>query len=214
MLSIEFGEYLKEISGDDVKVAVALAYRASLNPPQRLTLPELARLSGLGTKTTQSSLFNLKEIGFIAFVGDVGPKEDITIHDRLSNQLDTKTIAFSWKNTDDKRLTDMEQWLRSLAKSKYLSGEHSNLFAQLQGDAKALVGEIEQDYGRPLNTMEAYTLGRLTREFDCGRIKTAWRKAGGRNRILSVAGMMKRRAVGSGAKIEESKPNEIKYRRL
>lgn len=169
-------ERLDDFDGDTLKIYLALIERAKQELKVGLTLSELARIANVGTKTAKRAMEFLVAEGYVNLV-EHSNHYKLDINEYWIGEK-TKTLSFSYKNTDEERLRIAEKEIYRLTQSykRDILKERSGVTTFLRGDAQAVVAEIERDLGRGLEHGESYYLGYLISSYGAGRVKDVWRK--------------------------------------
>jgi hypothetical protein len=200
--SVEIGERLTYLPSEALKVYIALAERAQSDARIGLTLNELSRMTGLGTKIVDSMIAILIMDKII--VGN--DKGDVLIVDGIK-------IPYSKKNTDDTRIAVLEEEVRRLSKSRTEKSGLENFYKGSEvGD---LIAEIESR-GYALTVSEAFLLGQSIQKFGPKRVRATYRQMRrAKNPLPAVWASLQNGIRGQGAQQHDSVPfTEVKTRYL
>ena len=206
-------ERMDSFDGDTLKVYLSLIERAKQEIRLGLTIYELARLANVGTKTAKRAIEFLNAEGYIHLV------EQKTYFKLDVNEYwvgeKTKTISFTYKNTDEDRLKNAERELYHLTQSykRDILKERSGVTTFLKGDEQNVVAEIERDLGRGFTHGESYYLGRLISSYGPDRVKDVWRKqaATAKNPVRALYALLTAGQRGVKREQKEHIDTDVKY---
>lgn len=184
-----------------------LVERVSVNPKIGLTQQELSRHSGLSLDRVRGTLKLLQENGFIS-VRASGKRHNIFL---LEPHHEEVKIAFTYEDTDDRRIHTLEKEVLRLSQG---NKESRNLSTLLQGERAAVVGEIER-YTGGLTLIEAYLIGQALALVGPERLKKAWRTKAHdmKNPVRGVTAMLLNKAYG-GVFTGKEERESVVYRKF
>lgn len=204
MAKEKVGSRLAVLPSEALKVYVALQERAQCETRVGLTENELARTCGLSSVIIFSMLQELIDMALIEHVQDGGKRTII---------IDGIKIPYSAENTDDTRLSVLEEELRRISKNRTEKSGLENFYRN--SDVGNLILEIE-NRGWALTVNEAFLLGQAIQKFGPKRVQAAYRQMRrAKNPIPAVWASLQNGMKGQGAKEQESVPFvEVKTRYL
>lgn len=183
-----------------------LVERAAANPKIGLTQQELSRHSGLSLDRVRGTLKQMEDKGYIKVTAS-GKRHNINLLEPFHEPV---RIAFTYEDTDDRRLLALEKEVLRLSLA---SKENTRLSTLLKGERAEIVSEIERHTGG-LTLVEAYMIGQVIATVGPERLKKAWRTKAHevKNPVRGICSMLLNKAYGNTFKPEE-KP-EVTYRKF
>ena len=193
-----------EMSLEEKLIYFYLVERAAANPKIGLTQQELSRHSGLSFDRVRGILKQMEEKGYIKVTAS-GKRHNINLLEPFHEPV---RIAFTYEDTDDRRLLSLEKEVMRLSQG---AKEGTRLSTLLKGDRAEVVSEIERDTGG-LTLIEAYLVGQVIALVGPERLKKAWRTKAHemKNPVRGVCSMLLNKAYGNTFTPQE-KP-EVTYK--
>ena len=121
-------------------------------------------------------------------------------------------VRFTFEDTDDRRIANLEKELRRLAGK---TRQTSRLALALQGKPQQLIAQMESDLGRALTNEESYLLGSIVFAYGADRVKMAWNKyaADLNNPIRDIYAMFMKKRFGNQPE-HKDKEVEVEYQKV
>ena len=200
-----------------LSVYVQLLERAAAQPKLKtgLTLNELTRATRLSPNQIRRTLISLHDEGFIRLTVKDEKKRTYVIE---VIELDKTTqIPYTDRDTDQTKLALLEEEIRRLTREveRAKLGLSSGLDSATRGEERDLILEIEGVFGRGLDPVDAYWLGRVVSAYGPERVKQEFRRMKlAKNPIRAVVGALNKGSRGKAAEQRTVEVERVTYREL
>lgn len=198
-------------------VFVQLLERAAEQPKLKagLTLNEITRATRLSPNQIRRTMVALHDAGFIRLTVKDEKKRTYVIEVIESDK--TTQIPYTDRNTDETKLALLEEEIRRLTREveRAKLGIESGLSGATKGEERDLINEIEGVFGRGLDPVDAYWLGRAVSAYGPERVKQEFRRMKlAKNPIRALIAALNKGSRGKAAEQRTVEVERVTYKEL
>lgn len=216
----ELMDVMDRVPAHALSVYLFLSKRADLDTKIGMSQQEISRATRLSVGAVRDALgwleqpmykdATLKTVEEIAPFIRITPAKGYHNITLLPPYVDAEQrIRFTFEDTDDRRLANLEKEVRRLASRN----PRSRFSTYFRGEKQALIREIEGDLGRAVSIEEAFLLGAMVHSAGVERVKAAWRKKASEHErpIIAIYAMFMQKAFGKVRKESQEQESEVRY---